>query len=189
VFPVLPSLNNQIVSNIKNMTKHLITLLVAGGLAAAVSAPAQSTLTWDWTITGTYGGSGTLTTQNSLSGSGWGTGYLLTDMTGTYDGQAITGVWSQSSAEGYDGADELITTGGGADNGGILFFLAGGTTTTGESGYTAYQAFSGVFNVTAGTHQFGPATFSATIDPVPEPGTFALAGMGMAVLMAIRRRK
>lgn len=71
-----------------------------------------------------------------------------------------------------------------------LFAWEGSSTTLPAAG-TAYLADSGVFLNPAGGGPNPPTTLTALPDmllTVPEPSTFALAGLGAAALMAFRRR-
>jgi len=67
----------------------------------------------------------------------------------------------------------------------------------GQSGVQDAWGSSGIFSVTTGAPNGSPPTTPATLvgltsftlNPVPEPSTFALAGLGAAALLLFRRRK
>jgi hypothetical protein len=60
-----------------------------------------------------------------------------------------------------------------------------GTTTWGNSTISSLDLIPGSYQCTWGT---GPTADSLTINIVPEPSTFGLAGLGVAALMIFRRR-
>jgi hypothetical protein len=68
----------------------------------------------------------------------------------------------------------------------------------GQAGQADAYGFSNIFSVTTGAPNGGPpptvpATMvgltTFTLNPIPEPSTFALAGLGAAALLLFRRRK
>ncbi len=124
------------------------SLVLMAGLFATQSSFA-STLVWDWTYTSAdYNGSGTFMTASGTSD------YLVTDVTGLWNGDEITGIAARGT---FGGNDNLIDdTQPQLDFSGLAF-----ATTTGE--YNMFYSGSQYeVCLTAGcTGGVGPGTFSA----------------------------
>lgn len=98
----------------KNSRKPLITknmkqlFFILGIAAFAISSQAQSTFTWNWSYSSDlFSGSGTLTTQDHITTNTYGifysgSGYLITGVTGTFNGSQITGLLGQGSIGNND---------------------------------------------------------------------------------------
>lgn len=184
------------------MEKYLSTL-VAAGFAAAVSAQAQTSINYDWAFTGDssrggsgYTGSGIFTVDTSTVATdpndGF-QGYAITSVTGIFNGETITGeVGAQSfdqnnnlfgnGAEWFDGPGNPSSD---SPDNGLAFETAGeefafmGSSSSQTVNTVIYGSLSG--------NDFG--NLSVTVEPVPEPSTLALAGVGIAGLIAARRSK
>ena len=157
-------------------------LLLATTLALPMSAHAID-WTWSWTGTGEFitdTGSGTLTTNDLLSGK-----YLITAMTGTWNGASITGLLAPGTYPNVSGNDN---------------FLLDGSPQLGPSGLSFETAsISSQVNLykslpdyawLSSDDGYGNGTFTATqVAAVPEPETYALMLAGLAVVGAAARRR
>jgi len=189
------------------MRNHLKRISVIAALVLFGAAAPAGTITYNWTFTGndSITGSGTLTvdTTDTSSSDGF-TGYLITDATGTIDGQTITGVLAPYSNDN----NNLLGDGSTIDNeisgNAPLFDNFGNGNVNGVSlttaadstyGFTFYSdpfsapgeyAVSG--NENNGTQIVG-ANGPFTLTDAPEPGTLALAAFGTGAWLKFRRRK
>ena len=76
-----------------SMKKLLLAAVTAAGLSASVQA--QASLLWNWTESGPgIAAAGTFTTTTTADSNGY---VLITGITGTYNGSAITGLWPTGS--------------------------------------------------------------------------------------------
>lgn len=156
-------------------------LLLAAALALPTSANAVVYWDWSWSGTGFYTGdtgSGTLTT-NDLSG----TSYLITDMTGTWNGANITGLLALGTEvdPGYPINNLLFDSPFQIRGNGVGFSTDAGNVNLYVS--DQYVAFSD------STFEYRNGTFTATIAPIPEPETYALMLAGLALVGAAARRR
>ena len=168
------------------------------------AAAQADTTTYDWTFTGSdsVSGSGTFTvdTTDTSSSDGF-TGYLITDATGTIDGQTITGVITPYKPS--DGNNNLlgnvsltntVISGSAAlfDNGDTYDGVALATATDSTYGFTFYS--EGPDYYLAGIDNSGSPFVNAngpfSVTEVPEPTTLALAGLSaLGTSLLPRRRK
>ena len=175
--------------------KICIAILVGLTSAATISAQAQETLTFDWSIA--YEGSGTFTTQNSGT-----TSNLVTGITGTFTevgggGPNYGDVFSIIGlvpAQGFEENDNMlylthpyvernVVNQHGLQSGGIAFQLSNGV----DCIIMPYQSGIEVYS----TDQYMTYTtdWSVTeVTPTPEPSTLALGVVGIVAFIAARRR-
>ncbi len=167
-----------------NVTIKRLSALVIAGLVTAVAAAPAAAVVYNWTASfprehgnDLVSGSGTIVAQNAVT-TGFdrrSTGHLVTSITGTYDGAAITGLLPVNS---LGGNDNLVDTSQGlVDGDGITFAIAGS-----DSHYlTGVNVFSvGQFAYTDNSDaRLGTFTLTAA---VPEPASWALLGAGFGVV-------
>jgi len=146
-------------------------LLLAAALALPTSA--NAVVVWDWSWSGNGTGSGSLTTDDLSGGS-----YLITEMTGTWNGEEIT---TLKPPGGYFSNDNLLFGGRPQLDGQGLSFSTFGRNVNFFYGATYFRADG------SGPSKVG--TFTATIAPIPEPETYALMLAGLALVGAAARRR
>ena len=179
------------VSKTKSLTNRL-GLIGATAFALLAASPAAATeYLFNFSGTGFFGGSlngsGTLTTDdqsfvNALNGQ---TAQMITGITGTFNGSAITGL-----APGVFGANNLFYLTG-------PFFVDGsGLAFTTASGVSANLFVTNGTNYRVNTQGAGlltglvTARATAATAAVPEPGTWATMMLGFgAIGFALRRRR
>jgi hypothetical protein len=178
------------------LLKHL-SLIIAAGFAAEISTEAQTNYDWNYTGGGVTG-SGVLTTESTLSTIDGNTGYLVSLITGTiFDGNnsysaTITGISTDdygTHTGGYPDNLLLETTLQPDATAGLEF----ATTDNNSISLTEYQG-NIVIEDNFGYINDGYSGSDFSVDnptPTPEPGTLALAAIGIAIGGAIsfRRRK
>jgi len=172
--------------------------LVAFATTALTTTTAAASILWQWNYSGSgITANGTFTTAESPDGSG---GYLITDITGTRNGTAITGLQPPGTSipgnQPYT-VDDLVFLGPGPQltSHGFGFSLADGTYA--NPFYAdflptpGYLEFFSTPPFTGGTPGPGsselPVQFSATPVSVPEPATFGLIFVALAWTCARRR--
>lgn len=171
-------------------SKHLAPVVLAAfGILAAQHAVADTTWTWSYAATDITA-SGTFTTSGTADADGF---HQITAITGSRNGDAITGLYPTGSAipgnEPY-ALDNLIRV---AAQGQVTVHGFGYATASGGHANPFYADFlsppvyTEVFT-TASSFSEVPITFSASI--VPEPAGIALALSGLAAIgMATRLRR
>jgi PEP-CTERM motif len=164
--------------------KVVLIVLILGAFA---TAPAEAAL-YNWTIKGGFTGSGTFTTSNTPDVDDP-TAFLVTAMTGTFNGSTIT----RLDSIGILFADNLFYTSGlHVDDSGWTWhagtrdynmFLSEGFDANGPT----ENLLIGFPGISGGSKKI---TFTETaVGSVPEPATLGLFGMGVICLGLTRRRK
>ena len=167
--------------------KLKIAALLAIALAVTISVQAQSKL-YGWSVTGYYTGSGTLTIDTSTAtpdaGEFNGNGYDYT-ITGFTVTSATFNIGTLTS--GYlDFANAIAPTTSWDISDQYLDAIVGGSTGSIKNINDNGDFESNVIIFSNPSHHNGN-TF--TLSPTPEPSTLAMIGLGMAGLIAARRRK
>lgn len=178
-------------------------IFTAPSTVTSISPNLQELLTSTWTFTGVYATNAAITTGGRESGGtavtangSWGVGitnsYLLVGWSANLAGQNWSSIAAMLNGAHFGGGawtgSNFISTAANAYLGAtaIGYGAAGGT----DSGGNAVPAFP-LFNT--GTPTTGGVPLSTPTDlyiiTVPEPSTFALAGLGAAALLIFRRRK
>jgi hypothetical protein len=144
-------------------------------VAAGTAGSAHASLLWDFSFTGGgYTATGTLTTDPESSGS-----YLITGITGTFDGYAITGLLPVNA----DANDNLLYPGPGfLDAPGFAFTVA----PPGPSPIVI--GAEGASFIVYAPDSAPSGNFTAAL-AAPEPASMGLLGAGLAGLGALRRRR
>jgi hypothetical protein len=154
--------------------------------------PAAASTLWNWNYsTSGVNASGTFTTVESPDSNG---GYLITGITGTRNGQTITGLQAPGTwipgNEPYV-VDNLVFLGPGPQltSAGFGFSIAGGSYSNPfYAGFLSPPVYLEFFS-TPPTHTELPIAFSATPVPTPEPATTALVLMAGLSMYGLRWRR
>ena len=176
------------------MTKHLFRAAMIAGTALSLltaAGPASADLVYNWTLSGTDTGSGTLT-----AGAPDGSGFDITALTGTIDGNLIDGLLGfpldpggpTISPLGGFIYDSIVYPGLAPvfDTWGVLFSISGTEGNiwgnSGPDDYSTYVCCYAVANDQVDT-------FTLTQAAVGEPSSLALFGSGLLGLWFVRRGK
>ena len=158
------------------MGNIMIKLLSLGIVSALLAAAPASATQYLFSITGGSTATGTLTVQDPIAAVG---GSLITAITGTYNGQAITGLVAPG---GFGANDNLLFVGQNPllDGGGFTFNGAFGDRNIFWNGIT-YRDF-GQANITFSIREIAQG--------VPEPATWAMMLIGFGAMgVSLRRRR
>lgn len=165
-------------------------------IAFCLSVPATAQV-YSWNITGSgFTGSGTFTLETTTSYPppfactycADGPGYLLTSISGSLNGNVITGLASPDTVLGNDNLFFAQSSGDSVDWWGIGFTTSAGSYDIfgGEHG-----GHLGDFIAAGGTS--GDALFAnpivGSVAPVPEPSTWAMMLLGFACIGVASRRR
>jgi PEP-CTERM motif len=168
--------------------KMVLIALIVGAFAAS---PAEATL-YDWTIKGGFTGSGTFTTYDTLDPDAEDPGgFLITAMTGTFNGSKITQLDSVGTlfadndfySSGLHVDDDGWTWHAGSQD--YNMFLSDGIDSHGNPTENLLIGFPGI---PGGASKKVTFTFTE-VASVPEPATLSLFGMGVIGLGLTRHRK
>jgi hypothetical protein len=166
-------------------------------IAAALTTQAQSELfNWSFITASGVDGSGTLTVnagQLVENGDDTYSGYLVTSISGTYQGQNINSLAPVGYVGGWQGYNDnlltsLISSSEQLSSGGIAFYMGSIDVTPENFSFSQHLSAEDDYqdcNTIYGNAEFG--SFTADIAPVPEPSTVALSVAGVALLLLSRR--
>ena len=162
--------------------RSAIRLFAAAFGALAVTA-SHATISWTWQTTGTgLQGSGTFTTDDRNKGH-----YLITAMTGTVEGSAVTGLLAAGTIGGNDNL--LWANAPQVDGNGFAFALGGQQYNVYyDTGSSLLRACSSAWDG-CGTLNSADRVISFSAAAVPEPATYGLMGLGLAVVALARSRR
>jgi len=168
--------------------------------AIITAVPAIASTRWNWSYSGSgITGSGTFTTVDSPNANG---GYLITAISGTRDGVAITTLQPPgTSIPGNEPflVDDLVFLGPGPQltSGGFGFGIANGTFS--NPFYADFLPTPGYLEffskppLTAGAiasdHTELPIQFSAKMVATPEPGTFVFVAIASAIILSCKKAR
>ena len=171
------------------MSKNFFFAVLFGYAALSNQASAA---TFDWTANiplnggGSITGSGQLVAQDTLSTGydGIFTGYLVTSITGTYAGEAITSLLGVNAIGGNDNlintSDKLL------DVDGLAFTLAASLPDYGGNQINLYHEGNGYSDNNYHTN-FSVSGFTLTQTPIP--AAIWMVGSALAGLVGFGRRK
>jgi hypothetical protein len=163
---------------------RVVTLLMFALLM--LSSHSASAETYDWTLSGTINGSGTLTTNDTAITNGGSVGETITGIGGTFDGFQITAL-----SGGCDCDNILYPSNFGSDGFGSL---KGALDALGL-GFVANSVVDNIFFAGSGYDVEGGAlfasgeTFSVTPAPTPLPGALPLMAGGLGFFAFINRKR
>jgi hypothetical protein len=161
--------------------------MLAVAAVALMPSPARAgTIAWSYSgdfdnNAATPDSGGGLLTYSAIGGGE----FLVTGISGTFDGAAITSLLTVGTCCSPPNNDNLLYLGGGPllDLGGIAFSTAG-------ADFNLYYGNFGGLTQMASTPYADIATINAGygVFAVPEPSTVALFGIGLTGLFVLRRR-
>lgn len=156
--------------------------------ASVLFSPAlHASTTWNWSYSSNlYSGTGTFTTDSTLTSLGGFTGYLIESATGTWNGHSVTLVPSA----GFGGNDNLLSASSPfLDDNGVSLMTSLDTFNIYYTGL-GYQAYGAIAAPDNANGQFNAAVATSTpAAATPEPGTIILMLTGVAGgFGAVRRR-
>ncbi len=169
-------------------------LIAATLLTAALAARADGTITWGWATAiappGIPFGSGTFTSDATLTTNGANIGFLVTDMTGYIGAEPtypVTGLAGIGAFTYYATSDNLLiptsATTATVDLGGIAFNIQ-------DNGLGVFFGGGGTtYFVGDGSGALVSLSITEISESVPEPGVTALAVAGGLGLLGFRRKK
>ena len=152
-------------------------LLLAAALALPTSA--NAVVVWDWSWSGTDIGSGSLTTNDLSAGS-----YLITEMTGTWNGADITLLPAGTEVESGAPIDNLLL-----DLPQQLNYAGLGFTTLSENVNLFFLVETYVVSTSLISVYRGGVFTATPVAAVPEPETYALMLAGLALVGAAAHRR
>lgn len=176
---------------IRKTLKNTLGLAVFSVVALLTASTAEAdSILYNWTSSipldagGTVTGSGQLTASDSSS-TGWDgtyTGFLVSSITGTYDGSTITGLAPTNT---FGGNDNLVNTSLDLlDGDGITFDVSPDV-----YGNDVVNLYFGGPAFTDDGPTLEDGTFTLTpVTGVPEPGSISLVALGILGCLGFRRR-
>jgi hypothetical protein len=166
-----------------------IASILAGSLFAFAAAPASAS-TYDWTLTGTFSGSGTLTTNDAAIMNAGSTGETITSITGTFNGSNITGIVPNGNDNIFYpsnfGSDGFGPLKGALDALGLFFVVNGADINIFFAGSAGYDVEG--TSIFASGEKFA---VSPAVAATPLPSTWIMMAAGLVGLFffAFRRGK
>jgi hypothetical protein len=169
-----------------------IAAALIGGLVYFASAPANAT-TYDWTLSGTVSGFGTITTNDALVSNAGSIGTDITGITGTIDNQTVSGLNGFGDNILYPsnlGTDGFGPLKGLLDALGLSFSLDGSITNIFFAGTAGYD-FESFGNSDPALSFARNESFSVSAAATPLPATLPLlaGGLGFVGYLARRRKR
>jgi hypothetical protein len=171
----------------RNLKSAAVAALLIGGLFSFASASANAA-TYDWTASGTYAGSGVITTDNAPAPNAGSIGQDITGITGTFDGLTITALHFGGDNILYPsnfGSDGFGPLKGALDALGLDFVAGGNAINIFFAGSTGYDVEGGI--PFTRTEEF--VVSEATATPLPSTWMMMLGGLAGLGFFALRKAK
>ena len=166
-----------------------IASIIGGSLFAFAGVPA-SAATYDWTLTGTFSGSGTLTTNDVAIMNAGSTGETITGISGTFNGSNITSIVPNGNDNilypNNFGSDGFGPPKGALDALGLFFVVNGGDINiffAGSAGYDVEGA-----SILANSERFA-VSLAVAASPLPSSWIMTAGGLVGLGFLAFRRGK